>query len=82
MWSPFGAPGAVPLPMEVAERIRAEGARLTVAERRVATAVLDALAHPPFGTVASRSAQVGASVIRLANKLGFDGYSNSSRRSG
>ena len=64
--------------MEVAERIRAEGARLTVAERRVATAVLDAPQLVAFGTVAdlARSAQVGAaSVVRLANKLGFDGYS-------
>jgi DNA-binding MurR/RpiR family transcriptional regulator len=64
--------------MDVAERIRAEGARLTAAERRVATAILDSPQLVGFGTVAdlARRAQVGAaSVVRLANKLGFDGYS-------
>ena len=64
--------------MEVAERIRAEGSRLTAAERRVATAILESPQLVAFGTVAdlARTAEVGAaSVVRLANKLGFDGYS-------
>jgi DNA-binding MurR/RpiR family transcriptional regulator len=63
--------------MDVAERIRAHGAHLTAAERRVATAILDAPHAVGFGTVAdlARTADVGAaSVVRLANKLGFDGY--------
>lgn len=64
--------------MDVADRIRLQSATLTAAERRVATAILDSPQSVGFGTVAdlARSAQVGAaSVVRLANKLGFDGYS-------
>jgi DNA-binding MurR/RpiR family transcriptional regulator len=64
--------------MDVAERIRAEGGRLTAAERRVATAILESPQLVGLGTVAdlARRAEVGAaSVVRLANKLGFDGYS-------
>ena len=64
--------------MEVAERIRAEGGRLTAAERRVASAILESPQLVGFGTVAelARKAEVGAaSVVRLANKLGFEGYS-------
>lgn len=65
--------------MEVAERIKANGATLTAAERRVAGAILAAPQAVGFGTVAdlARSASVGAaSVVRLAAKLGFDGYSD------
>lgn len=65
--------------MEVAERIRSHGARLTVAERRVAEAILAAPQAVGFGTVAdlARAADVGAaSVVRLATKLGFDGYTD------
>lgn len=65
--------------MDVAERIRAHGATLTVAERRVAAAILDAPQAVAFGTVAdlARAASVGAaSVVRLATKLGFEGYSD------
>ncbi|NNE12763.1 MAG: MurR/RpiR family transcriptional regulator, partial [Ilumatobacter sp.] len=64
--------------MEVAERIRAQGAALTTAERRVAEVVLSAPQSIGFGTVAdlAQTAGVGAaSVVRLATKLGFDGYS-------
>ncbi|MEO6653926.1 MAG: MurR/RpiR family transcriptional regulator [Ilumatobacteraceae bacterium] len=64
--------------MEVAERIREHSADLTAAERRVAEVVLAAPQSVGFGTVAdlARSAQVGAaSVVRLASKLGFDGFS-------
>jgi DNA-binding MurR/RpiR family transcriptional regulator len=65
--------------MEVADRIRVHGASLTTAERRVASAILDAPQAVGFGTVAdlAKSASVGAaSVVRLASKLGFDGYSD------
>ena len=70
--------GAVPLGgMEVAERIRAEGASLTGAERRVAEAILQSPQTVGFGTVAelARAAGVGAAtVVRLSAKLGFDGF--------
>jgi DNA-binding MurR/RpiR family transcriptional regulator len=65
--------------MEVAERIRSRGSSLTSAERRVAEAILAAPQAVGFGTVAdlARAADVGAaSVVRLATKLGFDGYSD------
>jgi DNA-binding MurR/RpiR family transcriptional regulator len=64
--------------LEVAGRIATAGAQLTVAERRVAQAVLE---HPhlvAFGTVADLAAEAGAgaaTVVRLAAKLGFDGFS-------
>lgn len=64
--------------MEVAERIRERSADLTTAERRIATVVLESPQAVGFGTVAdlARTAGVGAaSVVRLAAKLGFDGYS-------
>lgn len=72
------SPSTVPA-MDVAERIRAHGASLTAAERRVAAAILDAPQAVGFGTVAdlARAASVGAaSVVRLATKLGFEGYSD------
>lgn len=65
--------------VEVAERIRSQGSSLTAAERRVAEAILAAPQAVGFGTVAdlARSADVGAaSVVRLAAKLGFDGYTD------
>ena len=65
--------------VEVAERIRVHGSSLTSAERRVAEAILRAPQAVGFGTVAelARSADVGAaSVVRLAAKLGFDGYTD------
>lgn len=65
--------------MEVAERIRRRAGSLTAAERRVAEAVLAAPQAVGFGTVAdlARAADVGAaSVVRLAAKLGFDGYTD------
>lgn len=64
--------------MEVADRIRAGGASLTGAERRVAEAILDSPQTVGFGTVAqlARLAGVGAAtVVRLATKLGYDGFS-------
>jgi DNA-binding MurR/RpiR family transcriptional regulator len=64
--------------VDVAERIRERGADLTAAERRIAEVVLETPQSIGFGTVAdlARAANVGAaSVVRLASKLGFDGYS-------
>lgn len=64
--------------VDVAERIRERGADLTTAERRIAEVILEAPQSIGFGTVAdlAMAAQVGAaSVVRLATKLGFDGYS-------
>lgn len=63
--------------MDVAERIRERSRDLTTAERRIAEVVLTAPHSIGFGTVAdlARAADVGAaSVVRLASKLGFDGY--------
>jgi DNA-binding MurR/RpiR family transcriptional regulator len=63
--------------VEVAERIGRAGASLTPAERRVAEVVLE---HPQlvaFGTVAelAEAASSGAAtVVRLAGKLGYDGF--------
>jgi DNA-binding MurR/RpiR family transcriptional regulator len=64
--------------VEIAERIRAQSTALTAAERRVAEAILASPQAVGFGTVAdlATAANVGAaSVVRLAAKLGFDGYS-------
>lgn len=64
--------------VEIAERIRSNSASLTAAERRVAEAILAAPQAVGFGTVAdlARAAEVGAaSVVRLATKLGFEGFS-------
>jgi DNA-binding MurR/RpiR family transcriptional regulator len=65
--------------MEVAERIRAAGNELTTAERRVAEAILARPQAVGFGTVADLALAAGAgaaTVVRLAGKLGFDGYTD------
>ena len=64
--------------MEVVERIRRSGSDLTAAERRVAEVVLARPQLVGFGTVAdlAEAASAGAAtVVRLAAKLGFDGFS-------
>jgi DNA-binding MurR/RpiR family transcriptional regulator len=64
--------------MEVAGRIKERGATLTGAERRVAEAILAAPQAVGFGTVADLAAAAGAgaaTVVRLATKLGYDGFS-------
>lgn len=64
--------------MEVVERIRRAGTGLTAAERRVAEVVLARPQLVGFGTVAdlAEAAAAGAAtVVRLAAKLGFDGFS-------
>jgi len=64
--------------VEVDERIGRAGASLTPAERRVAEVVLAQPQLVAFGTVAdlAEAAEAGAAtVVRLASKLGFDGFS-------
>jgi DNA-binding MurR/RpiR family transcriptional regulator len=64
--------------MEVQERVRRAGSQLTAAERRVAQVVLERPQLVGFGTVADLAAAAGAgaaTVVRLAAKLGFDGFS-------
>jgi DNA-binding MurR/RpiR family transcriptional regulator len=63
--------------MSVADRISERSEQLTPAERRVAAVVLDQPQVVGFGTVAdlAEAASAGAAtVVRLANKLGYDGY--------
>jgi DNA-binding MurR/RpiR family transcriptional regulator len=64
--------------MELADRIRRHGGDLTPAERRVAEAILSAPNNVAFGTVSDLAQTAGAgaaTVVRLATKLGFEGYS-------
>lgn len=64
--------------MEVEQRVREAGHQLTTAERRVAEVVLARPQLVGFGTVAdlAEAASAGAAtVVRLAGKLGFDGFS-------
>lgn len=63
--------------MEVAERITDAGPQLTPAERRVAEVVLRQPELVAFGTVAelAEASQAGAAtVVRLASKLSYDGF--------
>ena len=63
--------------MTVSAQIDAHLPSLTPAERRVAAIVADDPEAVAFGTVADvarRSGTSGASVVRLAAKLGFDGF--------
>ena len=63
--------------MDVAERITASGPTLTPAERRVADVVLQRPQLVAFGTVAELAGEAGsgaATVVRLAGKLGYDGF--------
>lgn len=64
--------------MEVVERVRHAGRTLTAAERRVAEVVLARPQLVGFGTVAELAEAAGAgaaTVVRLAAKLGFEGFS-------
>lgn len=64
---------------DVFDRIHAAADRLTAAERKVATSITDDPQAVAFGTVAeiaARSGSSGASVIRLAGKLGYSGFSD------
>ncbi|MGH9110900.1 MAG: MurR/RpiR family transcriptional regulator [Acidimicrobiales bacterium] len=63
---------------EVVSRIEEQRDVLSPAERRVADVVLRDPETVAFGTVArvaARAATSGASVVRLANRLGYPGYS-------
>src|SRR5919106_3413129 len=63
---------------DVARRIAARRTTLSPTERRVAEVVLDQPALVSFGTVAkvARAAGTsGASVLRLADRLGYQGFS-------
>ena len=63
--------------MSVSAQIDAHLPRLTPAERRVAAVVADDPEAVAFGTVADvahRAGASGATVVRLAAKLGFDGF--------
>ena len=63
--------------MLVSAQIDAHLRRLTPAERRVAAVVADDPEAVAFGTVADvarRAGASGATVVRLAGKLGFDGF--------
>ena len=63
--------------MEVENRITESGPQLTTAERRVAEVVLSNPELVAFGTVAelAQAAQSGAAtVVRLAAKIGYDGF--------
>ena len=63
--------------MDVAGRIAEWGPQLTPAERRVADVVLQQPQLVAFGTVAELATEAGsgaATVVRLAGKLGYDGF--------
>lgn len=64
---------------DVFDRIQAAAERLTAAERKVAASVTDEPQAVAFGTVAeiaALSGSSGASVVRLATKLGYSGFSD------
>ncbi len=64
-------------PTTTPELIAAVGDRLTPTERRIAEAVLAEPTLLAFGTVSDLATRVGTSrpsIVRFANKLGFDGY--------
>lgn len=61
----------------MSDRIMGESANLTPSERRIAEVVLSEPELVAFGTVAELAGRAGAgaaTVVRLANKIGFDGF--------
>jgi len=63
--------------MAVTDRINEQRDTLTATERRVAEVVLDDAQAVAFGTVAALAQAAdtsGASVVRFANRLGYDGF--------
>lgn len=69
--------------VEVDQLIRANRDRLTPAERRVADVILTDPQAVAFGTVAelaTRAATSGATVVRLATKLGLEGFTDLQER--
>ena len=77
-WGSSGPGGLVTVNgVEVADRLRAAGSELTVTERRIAEVVLGSPQTVAFGTVASVAEAAGAgtaTVVRLATKLGYEGW--------
>jgi DNA-binding MurR/RpiR family transcriptional regulator len=64
--------------MSITNLIASFNERLTPTQRSIAEAVLDDPMLLTFGTVSALADRVGtshASIVRFANKLGFDGYS-------
>lgn len=63
--------------MEVLDRIMSHANRLTATERKIAAVLADEPEAVAFGTVAQvakRAGTSGPSVVRLAVKLGYDGF--------
>jgi DNA-binding MurR/RpiR family transcriptional regulator len=63
--------------MGVVDRIMAQASRLTATERKIATVLADEPQTIAFGTVAQvaqRAGTSGPSVVRLAVKLGYEGF--------
>ena len=63
--------------MTVVDRIMAHADRLTITERKIASVLADEPQAIAFGTVAQvaqRAGTSGPSVVRLASKLGYDGF--------
>ena len=64
--------------VDIQGRIARAGSSLTPAERKVATTLLadpQGVAYQTVSTIAAAAGTGVASVVRLANKLGFDGFS-------
>ena len=69
-------------PASPPDLVAAVSSELTPAERRIAEAVLAEPTLLAFGTVSDLASRVGTSrptIVRFANKLGFDGYSQLQR---
>jgi DNA-binding MurR/RpiR family transcriptional regulator len=63
--------------VQVSDRIVGESSHLTPSERRIAEVILHEPELVAFGTVADLAAKASAgaaTVVRLANKIGFDGF--------
>ncbi len=66
-------------PTTTSDLVAAVGDRLTPTERRIAEAVLAEPTLLAFGTVSDLAGHVGTSrpsIVRFANKLGFEGYTD------
>ena len=66
-------------PVTVSELIARAGERLTPTERRIAEAVITEPTLLAFATVSDLADRIGTSrpsIVRFANKLGFDGYAS------
>src|SRR6516164_6948508 len=67
----------LPISMGVVERSMTHADRLTATERKIATVLADEPQTIAFGTVAQvaqRAGTSGPSVVRLAVKLGYEGF--------